>query len=395
MLYIASIINYLDRAAISLSMVYISKDISISVFEKGMVFSAFSLGYLPFNFLGGFLSDKISPQKLFGICILLWSILSGLTGATVSLWQLLVIRFLFGMSEGPLSSNVNKIVNNIFNNKESVTWVSIVDSATPIGTALAGILIPALAMKFSWRISFIVIMILGLIWSGLWKFVFREFDELDSEKLDKRNLLSNNKQKFNISKQQANLFIGITSCYFLYNLLLYFLISWFPVYLVKVKTLNPSDLMIIESLPWLFGSSAMLIGGIFARKLTLKNTSLNSKYLKIIRFCLICSSVSTILLGLVRVYWEIFVLITLCVVALYFTGGLYWGVINETFSAQKVGTMGGMMHGFANLATILGPLVVGTIVQTTGQYITAFSFIGLIGIILLIFSKFLLRETKD
>ena len=168
MLYIASIINYLDRAAIAISMVYISQDISISAVDKGLVFSAFSIGYLPFNFLGGYLSDKMPPTKLFGICILLWSILSGLTGTVASLWQLLIVRLLFGMSEGPLSSNINKIINDVFPKDTSVTWISIVDSATPIGTAVAGLLIPFFAIRYSWRMSFIIIMIVGITWSIVW-----------------------------------------------------------------------------------------------------------------------------------------------------------------------------------------------------------------------------------
>ena len=88
-------------------------------------------------------------------------------------------------------------------------------------------------------------------------------------------------------------------------------------------------------------------------------------------------------------------ILTFCVVALYFTGGLYWGVINEIYPAQKVGTMGGIMHGCANLATVLGPIFVGIIVQFFNNYAVAFGLIGFIGIILLVISNILLAKIKE
>lgn len=395
MLYIASIINYLDRAAIAISMVYISQDISISAVDKGLVFSAFSIGYLPFNFLGGYLSDKMPPTKLFGICILLWSILSGLTGTVASLWQLLIVRLLFGMSEGPLSSNINKIINDVFPKDTSVTWISIVDSATPIGTAVAGLLIPFFAIRYSWRMSFIIIMIVGITWSTVWCLLSKKLIKTNKPRQVSKMQIAGNKRTINTRK--TFLFLNITIYYFLYNLFLYFLISWLPVYLMKIKTINSNEKVIINSLPWLLGSGSMLLGGIFSRYLGKKKDFLQGyNYIKIIRFCLACSSFSIILLGNIKEHIVVLLLIlTFCVVALYFTGGLYWGVINEIYPAQKVGTMGGIMHGCANLATVLGPIFVGIIVQFFNNYAVAFGLIGFIGIILLVISNILLAKIKE
>ncbi len=77
---------------------------------------------------------------------------------------------------------------------------------------------------------------------------------------------------------------------------------------------------------------------------------------------------------------------------LYFKGGLYWGAINEICPAQKVGTMGGIMHGCENLSTVLCPIFVGAIIQLFSNYVMAFSLVGLIGIVLLVVSKVLLMR---
>ncbi len=69
--------------------------------------------------------------------------------------------------------------------------------------------------------------------------------------------------------------------------------SWLPVYLTNIKTIAIDELLTINSLPWVLGSSSMLLGGIFARNLSKRrSTSQSINYMKVIEFCLACSSIS-------------------------------------------------------------------------------------------------------
>lgn len=53
LLFIASIINYLDRAAFSVAMPYIKDYLQLSPAEIGVMLSSFFFGYALFNFVGG------------------------------------------------------------------------------------------------------------------------------------------------------------------------------------------------------------------------------------------------------------------------------------------------------------------------------------------------------
>ena len=57
-LFLAGVINYLDRSALSIAAPFIQDDLSLTATQMGIIFSSFSVGYAIFNFLGGMASDK-------------------------------------------------------------------------------------------------------------------------------------------------------------------------------------------------------------------------------------------------------------------------------------------------------------------------------------------------
>lgn len=63
MLFLANVINYLDRSAFSIAAPMISKGFTLTPSELGMIFSSFFVGYAIFNFVGGFMSDLYGPKK--------------------------------------------------------------------------------------------------------------------------------------------------------------------------------------------------------------------------------------------------------------------------------------------------------------------------------------------
>ena len=58
---------------------------------------------------------------------------------------------------------------------------------------------------------------------------------------------------------------------------------------------------------------------------------------------------------------------------------------------DKVGSVGGAMHGLANISGIIGPLVTGFIVQFSGKYDYAFYLAGAIASFQVCWYSFLLK----
>lgn len=81
---------------------------------------------------------------------------------------MIIIRILFGMGEGPLSATINKMVNNWFPANKRASVIGLTNSGTPLGGAIAGPIVGFIAISYGWRVSFIAIMIIGLIWAICW-----------------------------------------------------------------------------------------------------------------------------------------------------------------------------------------------------------------------------------
>src|SRR4051812_46344120 len=103
MLFLAAIINYIDRSALSVAMPFISKRFHLEPAEMGLILSSFFIGYALFNFIGGYFSDVFGPRKVFGTSMVVWSIFCGLTATAFNFTSLFIVRLMFGVGEGPFS----------------------------------------------------------------------------------------------------------------------------------------------------------------------------------------------------------------------------------------------------------------------------------------------------
>src|SRR5690348_16130130 len=97
-----------------------------------------------------------------------WSIFCGLTAAAVGFSSLLIVRVLFGCGEGPFGAAASKMVNNWFPPRRVATAIGIANAGTPIGGALSGVVAGWLAVQYGWRSSFVVLAVIGLIWTLCW-----------------------------------------------------------------------------------------------------------------------------------------------------------------------------------------------------------------------------------
>lgn len=101
LIVVITLINYIDRAALSYADGAISKAIGINNAQWGMIGSAFSIGYLLLAFLGGFIVDRLGVKKTWSFSVGLWSIVTILTAFAGSFASLFFIRVLLGLTEGP------------------------------------------------------------------------------------------------------------------------------------------------------------------------------------------------------------------------------------------------------------------------------------------------------
>ena len=390
LLFIAGIINYLDRSALSVAAPLVMQDLSLTPADLGLVFSSFFVGYAAFNFIGGWASDRLGGKRVFTLAMGVWSAFCALTAAATGFVSLLVIRVCFGVGEGPLSSTMNKVVNTWFPHWEAASAVGFANCGTPLGGAIAGPVVGLMAVALGWKAAFVAIGLIGFAWLFFWVRLAtetpREHPTISAEELHEieggRAAPSASLPAQPLSfylKQPVVLATGLA--FFGYNYILFFFLTWFPSYLTMAQHLSIKDMSIATVLPWVLGFCGLAAGGalsdavfrrtgraLFARKLVLT-------------VCLSLAAVSVALAGLVTTVASALLLMSAAVFFLYLTGSTYWAILQDTVRGENIGGVGGFIHMMANCAGIIGPAVTGFIVQSTGAFTSAFVLAGGIAIL--------------
>jgi MFS transporter, ACS family, hexuronate transporter len=269
LLFLGGMINYLDRAALSVAAPFLTKELSLSPSQLGVVFSVFFFGYASFCFVGGYASDRVGARNVFGIASIVWSVFCGLTATVFSFASLLVVRVLFGMGEGPYGSAANKLVSNWFPRRQQATAVGWANAGTPLGGALAGPVVGFIALTWGWRISFVLIAAIGLCWSAVWLLAVTERPE--------QNRYVSAAEKAEIAADQEAPRTGMpiplgslltrpavlatAFAFFGYAYILYFFLSWFPTYLTNARHLSLQSMSFVSTIPWLLGFIGLAAGG--------------------------------------------------------------------------------------------------------------------------------------
>ncbi|WP_414449652.1 MFS transporter [Burkholderia sp. 22PA0099] len=391
LLFGAGMLNYLDRAALSVVAPIIKRDLGINDAQMGVLFSSFFVGYCLFCFVGGWAADRYGPRRVFAVAAGIWSLFCGATALAGSFAHLMIVRVAFGMGEGPMGTTTNKSISNWFPRSEAGRAVGWTNAGQPLGAAIAAPIVGLVALQFGWRISFVVIALLGFLWLAAWWTLFRD-DPATHPRVtaeEAREIIADRAvEAIPEAGEQAGhergLFryllsrpvLGTALAFFSFNYVLYFFLSWLPSYLTDYQHLNIKQMSVVGILPWLGATVGFAMGGtvsdriyrrtgdvLFARKIVIVVG------LGVAAACVLLASQVTSLVAAVT-------LIAIASLFAFMAPQACWSLLQEIVPRQRVGAAGGFVHLLANLAGILSPSLTGWLVQYGGGYSSAFVLAG-------------------
>ena len=390
LMFVAGMVNYLDRSALGVAAPFVTKDLHLSAAELGTVFSAFSFGYAPFCFVGGYLSDRLGPKRVMAAAMVSWSLFCGLTAAASGFISLLVLRLIFGLTEGPIGSTSNKMVRNWFPHREQASAVSLANAGTPLGAALSGPVVGFLALAFGWRVAFVAITLVGFAWVLAWLPLTTDRPAQNQRvSAEERAVIEGGQStQPGLSGAEESLWrtlsrptiLATAYAFFGYSCILFFFLTWFPSYLTTARHLSVKSMSFVTVIPWLVGFVGLSVGGPLS-DLIFRYTgkALLSRRL-VLTLCLLASAIGIALAGMASTVAAAVALMSLSVFFMYVTGNTYWAIILDTVAGTRVGGVSGFVHFIANCGGIAAPLVTGFIVQATGSFTSAFVLIGAVAV---------------
>jgi ACS family glucarate transporter-like MFS transporter len=269
------VITYLDRVCISVAGPRMQEALHLGPIAWGWVTGIFTFSYAAFEIPSGALGDRIGPRRVLTRIVLWWSGFTSLTGLVTGYYPLLLTRFLFGMGEAGAFPNASVAVARWFPVHERGRAFGIALMASQLGGAIAPLLVVPIQVHYGWRASFFVFGILGVVWSAVWYWWFRDTPAEKpgvsrAELAETRGLLAkaHHGLPWTIALRSANLW-AVMVVGFCYMYTLYFFQSWLHTYLVKARGYSENDLL-LSSLPFFVGAGANCCGGLASNALVKK-----------------------------------------------------------------------------------------------------------------------------
>ena len=262
MLMVTVAVATLGRLNLGILAKNIQDEFAFRTQTMGWIFSAFSFAYHPFQIPGGWAGDRYGPRRVLTFSIFLWS---AATAAIAFLphgpisrwlgvaWSFGVFRFLIGVGEAPGSPNTAKVVASWMGSVRRGLGVSFHIIGIGLGGMLTPVIITWMGQHWGWRACFYLSSVIGIFLALMWWFYGADRPEqhpgVNAAELElirggiNRDLPPASSGVVKGSppwrRMLSSLSVwAILLSYFCQGYMPYIYVTWFFIYLVKVRGLS-------------------------------------------------------------------------------------------------------------------------------------------------------------
>jgi MFS transporter, ACS family, glucarate transporter len=250
-------LTYIDRLNLGIVAKFVQEEYKFDTETMGWILGAFSLGYAIFHIPGGWLADRFGPRKILAGAILWFSIFAGLTAIAPKLlilgsfrpaWAFAIVRFGLGTGEAAAMPVGNKVMAYWLGSKERGFGTSVFLSGVGAGGVAAPILITWLTKNWGWQWPFLLSAIVGTVVAAACYFYVTNRPEENpcvnaAELAHIRGLARSATSSLQPVKAQvpwrkilsSRSIWGLMAGHFCLVYPVYIFVTWFFVYLVKVR----------------------------------------------------------------------------------------------------------------------------------------------------------------
>jgi ACS family hexuronate transporter-like MFS transporter len=267
LLFLATMINYLDRTALSIVSVDVRREFQLNEQDYSHILTLFLIAYAIMYAGSGYVVDRLGTRLGFAVFMFSWSAAQMLHAFAVGKWSLGAFRFMLGLAEPGNWPAAAKAVAEWFPARQRALGIGIFNAGSSIGSAIAPYLVASITYAYGWRMAFILTGALGLVWLVLWLIVY----EAPTRNRWLRAEEMPDVEKAAVSEKGARpdwkRVIRMRECYtlilarFFTDPVLYFAIFWLPEYLRKERGFDLAMVGKYAWVPYIFGDIGYILGG--------------------------------------------------------------------------------------------------------------------------------------
>ena len=367
-----AVIVYLDRVCISQAKPDIARELSLNDAQMGWVFSIFGFAYALFEVPAGWIGDRYGPRGALMKVVVLLSAFTAATGFAMSYYSLLIYRFIFGVGEAGCFPNLTKVLSIWIPTADRPRAQGLLWLMARWGGAISVPLVVWATHLVSWRWAFWLFGFVGFAWAyGFYRW-FRDrpsehpgVNAAELALLDgaERNAPSAHVVPWRQLLTNRSIWL-LWLQYFCLSYGWYFYITWLPGYMKDALHMSPKEVASLGALPLFVGGIGCLFGGWLAKRL-------GAAWCNTRRARRVVASGGLFFAGALMVIATKVHNPTLCIVVLAlssFSNDLAmapdWAACMDV-GGRFAGSVSGSMNMMGNVGSILGPIVVGHILEAS------------------------------
>ena len=371
---VLAIITYVDRVCISMAAPSIQRDLGLTPIQMGWAFSVFGWSYALLEVPGGWLADRMGPRRVLMRIVIWWSFFTAATGWAWNFTSLIVTRTLFGAGEAGAFPNMTRIFTTWLPAQERERAQATLWLASRWGGALTPLLVAYILQFLTWRRTFELFGVLGVVWAIFFYRWFRDdpatHPGVNSAELA---LLPPARETAMVTGPLPWRMLTSTLSVWLlcaqYACLAYgwwFYVTWLPTYLRNARGTSLKMSALLAGLPLLMGGIGCLISAAVIPRLarSLNSVARARRIVAIIGFL----GASASILVFTRIEDPRMAMVVLGFAGLFndFVMPAAWAGCMDV-GGRYAGTVAGSMNMMGSIAGALSPLVVGYLLAFTNQ----------------------------
>nr|WP_321232025.1 MFS transporter [uncultured Psychroserpens sp.] len=409
LIFIATVINYIDRTAFALLWPQMGEDLGMDNSDYALMLNIFMITYAASKFLSGRLYDKIGTRIGFTLSILVWSLAAAFHAVARGIVSLSIVRGLLGLGEAGLWPGTVKSNGEWFPVKQRALAQGIFNSGASIGNVIAPVIIVYLYAQFGWKSTYIILGAVGLIWIIPWLVINKKSKPEDHPWMteNERNLLLEDRIKNNVVAVEGAKSLsvgkilsfkqpwGILLCRFFIEPIWWFFAGWMPIYLNSKFGLSIEEIGNTMWISYLMAAAGGILGGLFTEEI-IKRTSIDfGRKASIVlgSFLIIIGFVCIMLFVNDSNYMTFIYLAGLALFGFQFAIGNIQTLSSDLFRGPSVGTLAGLAGTVAAFSPIIMNWFIGRITEG-GSYTPAFIAITVSVVLAVLAVLFLIRKVK-
>ncbi len=151
LLFLSTVINYIDRQTLSVVAPALTKELQLSTIQYSNILTAFLAAYTVMYVGSGFLVDRLGTRISLSLFMVWWSLANMAHALAQGMWSLGILRLLLGAGESGNFMAAFKVVSEWYPAKDRALVNGLINAGATVGAVIAVPVVTWINLRYGWR----------------------------------------------------------------------------------------------------------------------------------------------------------------------------------------------------------------------------------------------------